>query len=85
MTHDQLIEAMARAMAAGDSGPEGSALFDIHWAEFGDGYTKGAHAALAVVREAMEEPSDAMVDAMHYPGCGYRAAIAASPLYKEKK
>lgn len=51
MTPEQeaLREKVARAMAAGDSGPEGSTLFEIHMREFGDGYRKGADAVIAVV------------------------------------
>lgn len=54
-----MIERVARAMAAKDSGPEGSALFDIHWREFAHGYTTSAVAAI----EAMREPTGAMTKA----------------------
>jgi hypothetical protein len=47
-------EAIARAMAAADSGPEGSALFAIHWEEFGPGYLNSARAILALIRPAFE-------------------------------
>jgi hypothetical protein len=46
---DEIIEAMARAMAA----EVGTMLHDeIHWPEFGPGYIEGATAALAAI-EAM--------------------------------
>lgn len=48
------VERMARAMAENDSGPEGSALFDIHWREFGEGYKSSALAALKALREPSE-------------------------------
>lgn len=51
-----MIERVARVMVAADSCPEGSILFDIHLAEFGDGYRKNARAAI----EAMREPDHAM-------------------------
>jgi len=54
-----MIEKMARAMVAQDSGPEGSALFAIHWKEFGDGYLASARAALT----ALLEPTEGMVEA----------------------
>jgi len=53
----EMIERVAKAMAANDSGPEGSRLFDIHWGEFGGGYMESARAAI----EAMREPTDGMV------------------------
>lgn len=55
----EMIERVARAMAAKDSGPIGSILFDIHWREFGDGYISSALAAI----EAMREPTEAMISA----------------------
>lgn len=54
-----MVERVARAMAANDSGPEGSALFDIHWSEFGEGYTRSARAAI----EAMKEPGETQLRA----------------------
>jgi len=50
-----MIERVARAMAAKDSGPEGSELFGIHWDEFGDGYVESARAAIEAMREPTEE------------------------------
>lgn len=51
-----LREKVARAMAAKDSGPEGSPLFDIHWREFSDGYLASTDAALSLIRnEVLEE------------------------------
>lgn len=55
----KMIERVARAMVAEDSGPEGSMLFDLHWKEFGEGYTCSARAAI----EAMLNPTDAMIEA----------------------
>lgn len=46
-----IVERMAREMAANDSGPEGSPLFDIHWRKFGPGYMDNAIAALKAQRE----------------------------------
>jgi hypothetical protein len=56
-------EKIARAMAAKDSGPEGSALFDIHWQEFQDGYLAGADAALDALAEPTRDMLTAFVDA----------------------
>lgn len=52
-----MVEKVARAMAARDSGPEGSSLFKTHWGEFGDGYKESARTAI----EAMREPTEQMV------------------------
>lgn len=52
----EIVERVARAMVADESGPEGSRLFDIHWQEFGEAYTKSARVAI----EAMREPTEAM-------------------------
>jgi len=46
------IEIMTRAMVANDNGPEGSALFSIHWREFESGYRDSAKAALAALHAA---------------------------------
>lgn len=54
-----MIERVARAMIANDSGPEGSKLFEIHLDEFGEGYRSSARAAM----EAMIEPTDGMHEA----------------------
>ena len=54
-----MIEKVARAMCADDSGPEGSTQFDFHWEEVGHCYMSNARAAL----NAMREPSDAMKEA----------------------
>lgn len=53
-----MVERVARAMVAEDSGQEGSMLFDTHWKEFGEGYMKTARAAI----EAMREPTEEMVN-----------------------
>jgi hypothetical protein len=69
-----MIERVARAMVAADSGPVGSILFDIHLAEFGDGYRKNARAAIV----AMREPTEcvlASVSASH----GFRDASIYTP------
>lgn len=52
----EMIDRVARAMAANDSGPEGSTLFAFHWREFGEGYVRNARAAI----EAMREPTQKM-------------------------
>jgi len=54
-----MIERVAVAMAENDSGPMDSALFAIHWREFGEGYIDSARAAIA----AMREPTEKMIDA----------------------
>ena len=59
MKTESMIERVARAMVAADSGPEGSALFDFHWAEFGEGYMESARVAIA----AMRKPTKSMLDA----------------------
>lgn len=51
-----MVEKVAKAMAAAESGPEGSSLFSVHWDEFGDGYMDSARIAI----EAMREPTEAM-------------------------
>lgn len=79
MTPEQkaLREAVARAMVAKDSGPDGSTLFEVHWREFGEGYLSGADAAIAVALERAAKLCDEYgVD----PDC--TAAIRA--LIKEK-
>lgn len=58
MTHEELIERCARAAAVKDSGPIGSQLFEIHWAEFGDGYLHTATDVLAEAYKALEEPNE---------------------------
>lgn len=60
------IEIMTRAMVANDNGPEGSALFSIHWREFESGYRDSAKAALAALHAAglrivPEEPTESMI------------------------
>ncbi len=44
-----LVVAMTKAMLVADSGPEGSALYNTHAAEFAAGYEDGARAALAAL------------------------------------
>lgn len=53
-TNEQIIEAMARAVVESESGEMGSHLFNIHWEEFGEGYTNSMRVALKVVREMDE-------------------------------
>ena len=50
-----MVEKVAKAMAENDSGPMDSALFAIHWREFGEGYIDSARAAIAAMREPSEE------------------------------
>lgn len=50
-----MIEKVAKAMASAESGPEGSALFSVHWDEFGDGYMDSARVAIEAMREPTEE------------------------------
>lgn len=51
----KMVERVARAMAAADSGPEGSKLFEFHWAEFSEGYLSGAAIAIEAMRDLTEE------------------------------
>lgn len=55
MKDDKLVVDMARTMVAGDSGPEGSVLFEIHWKEFAEGYLAGAKSLLPIVSRLLEE------------------------------
>lgn len=43
------VEVMTMAAIAQDSGPIGSTLFNVHWAEFGDGYREVAEASLTAL------------------------------------
>lgn len=43
---NSVLQEMVKAMIEVDSGPVGSALFDIHYNEFHDGYEKTLRAAL---------------------------------------
>ncbi|WP_420961145.1 hypothetical protein [Brucella sp. IR073] len=84
-TPDDLVERVARMMAENDSGPEGSALFDIHWTEFGEGYKASARVAIAEIRAALDEPTEAMLAAARRINHAtdaeiWRAMLAASPL-----
>jgi len=65
-----MIERVARAMAENDSGPMDSALFAIHWREFGEGYIDSARAAIAAMRDCTPEMLDAGSAA--HPAGGYR-------------
>lgn len=51
----ETAERLARAMAAADSGPQGSGLFEIHWGEFQGGYRESAETALAELIERLGE------------------------------
>ena len=51
---DDVKERVARAMIAADSGPIGSALYEIHEREFGEGYASSADAALSALRPGDE-------------------------------
>lgn len=50
-----MIERVALAMAAKDSGPEGSKLFGIHWDGFRDGYMSSALAAIEAISQWHDE------------------------------
>lgn len=52
---ERVVEAVARAMAEADSGPEGSTLFEIHMREFGIGYYDAATVAIEAYQKAMRE------------------------------
>jgi len=54
-----MVEKVARAMVAADSGPEGSPLFEIHWREFGVRYKSSARAGIQAMREMTPEMSKA--------------------------
>ena len=82
-----MIERVAKAMAENDSGPMDSALFAIHWREFGEGYIDSARAAIA----AMREPTPEMCKVMYEFGpCAYMetnevmAALIDAALGEEK-
>ena len=65
-----MIERVARAMAENDSGPMDSALFAIHWREFGEGYIDSARVAIAAMRKPTQEMLDAGTNA-GLPGYDY--------------
>ena len=65
-----MIERVARAIAESDSGPMDSALFAIHWHEFGESYIDCARAAIAAMRDCTPEMLDAGSAA--HPAGGYR-------------
>lgn len=75
-----MIERVARQMAAADSGPEGSEIFNIHWSEFDENYRNGARAAIEAMRSHTKDMDSAGYDA--YPGDDhldiYRAMIDAA-------
>jgi len=48
----EALEAGVRAAIALDSGPEGSKLFEIHYAEFAEGYRASIRAACLAMLEA---------------------------------
>jgi len=64
-----MIERVAVAMAENDSGPMDSALFAIHWCDFGESYIDCARAAIAAMRDC----TPAMLDAgsAAHPAGGY--------------
>lgn len=84
MTHEELVEKVAREAVARDSGPQGSKLFEIHWAEFGAAYIVGARADISVIYEAMREPTDEMYAQWSVDSVGWahvwREMLRASPL-----
>ena len=66
MSEDELIEKTALAMADADNegGDYGMTGADVMACERGrEAYVKRARAALAAIREALQEPTDAMIDA----------------------
>ena len=48
----EALEAGVRAMIVKDSGPEGSRLFEIHWAEFSNTYRESLRAAFLAMLNA---------------------------------
>ena len=64
-----MIERVAKAMAENDSGPMDSALFAIHWREFGEDYIDSARTAIAAMREPTDEMNDAGADKCDGGGC----------------
>ncbi len=102
MTDGELIEKMARAMAdadneGGDYGMTGADVMDCERGR--EAYVKRARAALSAIREALQEPTDAMIDAgdaalfnagegggdlpASYIGPVWKAMLSASPLKGE--
>lgn len=79
--HEKLVERVARSAAARDSGPEGSALFEIHWREFGEGYKPSMRAAIATIYEALSETTPHLTSGDH---AQFTAMLAASPLNPNK-
>lgn len=77
-----MIEKVARAMAASDSGPIGSTSFEFHWAEVGHEYMHNAKAAIEAMRDPTEAMTTAGVEAWrnHYlsPVTQWRAMIDAA-------
>ena len=63
-----MIERVAKAMAENDSGPMDSALFAIHWREFGEGYIDSARVAIAAMREPTTKMVDQCMDTGHMRG-----------------
>ena len=102
MTEDELIEKTALAMADADNegGDYGMTGADVMACERGrEAYVKRARAARAAIREALQEPTDAMIDAgdaalfnavkkwhtrpASYFGPVWKAMLSASPLKGE--
>jgi hypothetical protein len=103
MTEDELIELIARALAAKKFGRQTGPFIlgsedqqlavDAFWPDSVD----DACAAITAIREALEEPTDAMIDAgdaalfnagdevlaSQYIGAVWSAMLAASPLKGE--
>lgn len=76
LTHDQLVEKTARAQwkAISDDANGWDTLDQIEKFE----QFARARAAIAAVREAIKDPTEAMMEKS-----GYRSMHAASPLYPE--
>jgi hypothetical protein len=100
MTEDELIEKVAGEMAdadneGGDYGMTGADVMDCERGR--EAYVKRARAALSAIREALQEPTDAMIDAgdaalfnagdemspASYIGPVWKAMLSASPLKGE--
>ena len=89
MTDDELIEKTALAMADADNegGDYGMTGADVMACERGrEVYVKRARAALAAIREALQEPTDAMIDAgdaaLFNAGDEVRPASYIGPVWK---
>lgn len=103
LTHKQLVEKVARALCAVDyvdpdaPGEMKGEQYSPWWREAG--YAAYAEAAIATIRDALKEPTEAMYRPGHEAmfsepydastdvmiGAGWDAMLLASPLYEEGK